>query len=217
MREGPAMKQVMPVLAATAEVAPVGGRVDEVRLRRAFDDNFAFVWRYLRRMGMSEADADDAAQQVFLVLSRRLREVEEGKERAFLCGTAVRVVSDHRRTLRRRPDRPEPFDEPTDDCPAPDAVADRKRARALLDDALRQMDDTLRSVFVLYELEEMTTAEIAELLSLPSGTVASRLRRARESFRAILTRMRARGDLPPRGAGDGAGPSNRGPDDGEDA
>ena len=192
------MRRVMPVLAATAEVAPVDGKVDEVRLRRAFDDNFAFVWRYLRRMGMSEADADDAAQQVFLVLSRRLSEVSEGKERAFLCGTAVRVVADHRRAARRRPDRAEPFDDPPDDQPAPDAVADRKRARALLDDALGQMDDTLRSVFVLFELEEMTTAEIAELLLLPTGTVASRLRRGRESFSAIVARMRARGELPAR-------------------
>lgn len=187
----------MPVLAATAEVVPVDGEVDEVRLRRAFDENFAFVWRYLRRMGMSEADADDAAQQVFVVLSRRLMEVEEGKERAFLCGTAVRVVSDHRRSARRRPERPQAFEEPPDDRPAPDAVADRRRARALLDDALGQMDDTLRSVFVLFELEEMSTAEIAELLAVPSGTVASRLRRARESFRAIVARMRARGELPP--------------------
>jgi len=193
------MSQVMSVLAAAAEVAPVDGKVDEVRLRRAFEDHFSFVWRYLRRMGMSEADADDAAQQVFVVLSRRLDEVERGKERAFLCATAVRVVSDHRRAARRRPERPEAFEEPADDRPPPDAVADRKRARALLDDALTQMDDTLRSVFVLYELEEMTTAEIAELLTLPAGTVASRLRRSRESFRAIVARMRARGELPGKG------------------
>ena len=194
------MKPVMPALARAAEAALVDGKVDEVRLRRAFDENFAFVWRFLRRMGLSGADADDAAQQVFVVLSRRLSEVETGKERAFLCATAVRVASEHRRAGRRRPERVEELGDPPDEGPAPDAVADRKRARALLDEALEQMDDTLRSVFVLFELEEMSTAEIAELMSIPSGTVASRLRRAREAFRTIVARMRARGDLPEGGS-----------------
>jgi RNA polymerase sigma-70 factor (ECF subfamily) len=50
----------------------------------------------------------------------------------------------------------------------------------------------LRVVFVLFELEEMTTAEIATLLEIPSGTVASRLRRARETFEDHVARVRAR-------------------------
>src|SRR5262245_38238843 len=82
--------------AATAEVR------DEARLKRIFQDQFGFVWRYLRRMGLSEADADDAAQQVFVVLARKLDAIEPAKERAFLCGTCARVLSELRRTHRRR-------------------------------------------------------------------------------------------------------------------
>jgi RNA polymerase sigma-70 factor (ECF subfamily) len=55
--------------------------------------------------------------------------------------------------------------------------------RELLDGVLDQMDESLRATFVLHEFEEMSTAEIAEVLSIPRGTVASRLRRARTEFR----------------------------------
>lgn len=184
--------------AKDADARSVDERVhDEVRLRRVFDEQFTFIWRYLRRMGLSEADADDAAQQVFVVMARRLEGIETSKERAFLCGTAARVFSEFRRArIRRREVADEAVAEPVDRRLGPDDLADRERARALLDDVLEQMEDKLRAVFVLFELEEMGTAEIAETLELPSGTVASRLRRARESFRAIVKRMRAGGQLP---------------------
>ncbi len=182
----------------TIDARSVEERVhDEVRLRRIFDEQFTFVWRYLRRMGLSEADADDAAQRVFVVLARRVTEIEPNKERAFLCGTAIRICSELRRArARRREVADETTTEPIDQRLGPDDLADRERARALLDEVLEQMEVKLRSVFVLFELEELSTAQIAEMLELPAGTVASRLRRARESFRAIVKRMRASGQLP---------------------
>ena len=70
---------------------------EQVRLRTIFDEHFDFVWRYIRRLGLMESDADDAAQQAFLVLARRLECIALGKERSFLCGTAVRVVSSSNR------------------------------------------------------------------------------------------------------------------------
>ncbi len=173
------------------------GAQDEVRLRRVFDEQFTFVWRYLRRMGLSEADADDAAQKVFVVLARKLDGIETSKERAFLCGIAVRVFSEVRRArIRRREVAGDAVAEPVDRGLGPDDLADRERARALLDAVLGQMEDKIRSVFVLFELEELSTAQIAKMLQLPPGTVASRLRRGRESFQAIVKRMRASGLLP---------------------
>ena len=53
----------------------------------------------------------------------------------------------------------------------------------MLDGVLEQMDSDLRTVFVLYEFEDLSMAEIAEVVAIPRGTVASRLRRAREDFR----------------------------------
>ncbi|HHH27558.1 MAG TPA: sigma-70 family RNA polymerase sigma factor [Polyangiaceae bacterium] len=172
----------------------------EARVRKIFDDHFSFVWRYLRRMGLSPADADDAAQQVFVVLARKLDRVEVGKEKAFLCGTAIRVCSEVRRARsRRREVHDADHAEPVDHRLGPESVAERERARALLDSVLSQLDDPLRTVFVLFELEELSTAEIATMVEVPVGTVASRLRRAREQFRAIIKRMRAGGLLPEEG------------------
>lgn len=184
------------------------GPSSEARLRVVRDQHFEFVWRSVRRLGVPEADADDAVQQVFIVASRRLASIAEGSERAFLFGTALRVASHTRRAARRRSEVPlqdeappttsggprapvEPTSSIGDGSSAEDLV-DQRRARALLDDVLESLPLDMRAVFVLFELEEMTLAEIAALLGVPSGTVASRLRRGRELFQAEITRLKAR-------------------------
>lgn len=163
------------------------------RLRLLVDDHFDLVWRSLRRFGVPEADTDDAAQEVFVVLSRRLNDVEAGAERAFLLGTAVRVASTRRRAAHRRPEllMDCPADA-VDPAPDPEQLTKQLRARRLLDALLDELDDDVRTVFVLFELEELATTEIAAVLTLPVGTVASRLRRAREQFHAASARFRAR-------------------------
>jgi RNA polymerase sigma-70 factor (ECF subfamily) len=160
------------------------------RLRALLDGHYAFIWRHLRRLGLSDDGADDAAQQVFVVASRRMAEIGVGSERSFLIGTAMRVASDARRaTARRREVASEEASETADPTPHADELLDRQRARALLDEALAGMPLELRAVFVLFEIEEMTMAEIGELLTLRPGTVASRLRRARAEYAAALRRL----------------------------
>jgi RNA polymerase sigma factor (sigma-70 family) len=66
---------------------------------------------------------------------------------------------------------------------------DRRRQIELLDRALARLDPDLLEVFVLFEIEGLTTPEVAALIEIPLGTVASRLRRARESFRDVVARM----------------------------
>jgi RNA polymerase sigma-70 factor, ECF subfamily len=128
-------------------------------------------------------------QQVFLVASRKLSSIEVGSEQAFLMGTALRVASDARRSRDRRREVPEDVDiQRIDPGPQPDELADQKRMRDLLDEVLADMPMDLKSVFVLFELEEMSTHEIAGVLEIPAGTVASRLRRAREEFERLLAR-----------------------------
>jgi RNA polymerase sigma-70 factor (ECF subfamily) len=151
-----------------------------------------FVWRQLRRLGLSRADADDATQQVFLVASRRRDELVAGKERSFLYGTAVRVAANARRALSRRREVAEergsepPLDAAVPSEMLPDAMLERRRARALLDALLGQLPAELSRVLVLAEVEQLTTAAIAELEGIPAGTAASRLRRARAAFRELL-------------------------------
>lgn len=178
--------------------APIGvtaGLRGEARVRALFEAHFDFVWRSLRRLGVPEPAARDASQQVWIVVGRRVDEIEPGAERSFLFGTAMRVASETRRTLGRRKESPSD-DGDLDGVPAsgarPDELLDRKRARAALDQVLESMPDELRTVFVLFELEELSTAEVAATLGIPIGTAASRLRRAREGFAALVKRMKAR-------------------------
>jgi RNA polymerase sigma-70 factor (ECF subfamily) len=77
-----------------------------------------------------------------------------------------------------------------------DDLVERSRARALLDSILGELPEPLRSVFVLYEIEQLSTHEIADLLGLPRGTVASRLRRARAEFEKRAQRAAARASRP---------------------
>jgi RNA polymerase sigma-70 factor (ECF subfamily) len=182
------------------DVGPREGAVrDDARLRAIVNEHYDFVWRSLRRLGVAESLADDAAQQVLLVLARKLADVHEGSERSFLFGTALRVASDVRRSAAYR--REVPYADPGAELEGgvrPDELLDRHRARAALDTLLEDMELELRTVFVLFELEEMTTAEIATLLAIPAGTVASRLRRAREDFQAKVARLQ-RAPVPRRG------------------
>ncbi len=144
------------------------------------------VWRMLRRHGVSEADADDATQKVFLVFSRKLDAIDEGRELSFLLRSAVLVASETRRSTRRRRESDDPPPElPAPHATAPDAALEQRQALARLDAILENIDEPLRTVFVLHEIEEMTMAEIAETLDVPPGTVASRLRRAREAFESM--------------------------------
>ena len=162
------------------------------RMRSIVAEHYASLWRFLRRLGVPEADVEDAAQKSLWVVAQRLDDVAPGKDKPFLFGVARRVAKTARRESRRRPGGE--ADERLDELPSIGLDAgqqlDERRARALLDDLLASLPLDLRTVFVLYELEELTMAEIARALEMPMGTVASRLRRAREEFEALSRRLR---------------------------
>jgi RNA polymerase sigma-70 factor (ECF subfamily) len=179
---------ISPPFADDAAAAPVP--VDLAALLR---DYFEFVWRSLRRLGLDEGLADDAAQEVFLVVSRKQPLIQPGRERSFLFGTALRVAADFRKQVTRRREVPEEHSAETiDPAPSPESLVGQKQARAALDELLGELPDDVRPVFVLYELEGLEMQEIAELLSLPRGTVASRLRRGRTIFGGAVKRAQAR-------------------------
>jgi RNA polymerase sigma-70 factor (ECF subfamily) len=164
-------------------------------------EHHAFVWRVLRRSGLSPADADDAAQRVFLIATARLDVIARGSERAFLYRAAVRVASNSHRSVRRRRESLgfEASEEPAE-LPSPDDLVDQRRARDLLDGVLGELSEDLSAIFVLFEIEELRIPEIAEALGIPAGTVSSRLRRARaeveQRVAAYRNRLRRNGFLP---------------------
>lgn len=188
------------VVASTIVDAPFSThKLHTQRLEAALDDHFDLVWRTLRRLGVATADVDDAAQEVFVVLARRLTDVEPHSERAFLIATAARVASTRRRSVRRRQEDVRPsLDDLSAAMLGPEELNELKSARALLDQALARLSADLRMTFVLYELEELSVAEIADALGIPKGTVTWRLKAAREAFEQAAARLRAREAFPRR-------------------
>lgn len=163
------------------------------RLKDLVDTQFDFVWRSLRRLGVPAADADDAAQDVFLVAARRLDQIVSERERGFLFATAVRVASTFRRAARRHPEEPAAEVEQFQSLgKSPEELSELLRARPLLQAILDAMPIEQRAVFILSELEELASHEVAELLELPLGTVFSRLRSGREAFQTAARRLSAR-------------------------
>ena len=156
------------------------------RLERLIQGEYRLIWRLLRRLGVPEHSVDDATQQVFLVVAERLEDIEQDSERSFAFGTALRVAQSSRRK-RGREQGESDLDARASGLASTEDLADQRRLRERLDLLLEMMPVELRSVFVLFEIEGLTSPEIAELSDLPLGTVASRLRRAREQFRVLVS------------------------------
>jgi RNA polymerase sigma-70 factor (ECF subfamily) len=159
----------------------------EARLAALVSAHFDFVWRLLRRQGLTPSDADDAAQHVFMTATRKLDRIRPGAERSFLYGTALRVAANRNRAARRQP-----VQVPLEDHPAvvertPQDDAELTRAWSLLDELLTQMPGELSRVLVLVEIEQLEVQEAARLERIPLGTATSRLRRARLQFQQLVT------------------------------
>jgi len=168
----------------------IRSEASRARLEKMFNDHYDFIWRLVRRLGLSRGSADDAAQHCFLVASERIEDIKLGSERAFLFGTALRVA----RSVSRSEVRwvlEDDMDFRRANVARPEDLADQRRAVDLMGRILAKMDLDLRTVFVLSELEGMTMPQVAGLLEIPVGTAASRLRRAREAFRNAVAAMEA--------------------------
>jgi RNA polymerase sigma-70 factor (ECF subfamily) len=172
----------LPVVQAATQATQERDR--QLRLRALVDTHIDFVARVLRNSGTPASEIDDEVQRTFIVASRRLDDIRLGAEKSFLFRIAYNLAAHARRTAaRRREVGSDQVPEQVERYATPEALTDQKRMRELLDRVLDQMEEPLRATFVLHEFEEMSTAEIAEALSIPRGTVASRLRRARSEFR----------------------------------
>lgn len=160
------------------------------RLEQMFNDHHDFIWRLIRRLGLSRGAADDAAQQVFLVAAERISDIQEGRERAFLFGTALRVSRRASRNEKRWV-LEDDMDFRNGGALRPEELTEQRRAVDLMGRILANMDHDLKTIFILAELEGMTMPQASTLLEIPLGTATSRLRRAREAFRAAVSAFEA--------------------------
>ena len=166
-------------------------RQRDLRLEAVAREHLPFVWRVMRRLGLSVADADDAAQRVLLTVARRLDDIQPGCERAFLSRTATYIALKSQRSEKRRQEEARADVEVESDAASnPEDLLARRRTLAQLDALLQELPMDLRNVFVLFEIEGLSQEEITHALDLPKGTVASRLRRARKRLSTMLLSRR---------------------------
>lgn len=169
-------------------------RMPAVSFESVYRAEFAFVWRSLRRLGVADATADDAAQDVFLIVHRRLPEFEGRSQiRTWVFGILRRVASDYRRKANARPVGREDPETLADAARGnPHEAAEHAEATRVLHQLLDQLDEKSRSAFVLIELEQMSVPEAAAALETNISTVYSRIGKARKDFETALARHTAR-------------------------
>ena len=180
-------------VALSEEASPDAARAEAFnRIREVVTREYAVVWRFLRRLGVPPNDVDDATQIALARALARSEVIAPGCERSYLMRAAYHLSFECRRATRRSLERAADVD--VDQLAArestPDAELQRQRDRELLDQALDRLPTELRAVLTLFELEGMTFTEIASVLEIPRGTVASRLRRARGEFKRAVSRLR---------------------------
>lgn len=158
----------------------------------AFQREFDYLHRSLRRLGVRPEDIEDDLQEVFLVLHRKWDQYDETRPlRPYLFGIAFRVASMRRR--RHRLEVARLFDEHESAEPAPDRRLDDADARRLVLDALVRVPLQRRAVLVMHDIDETPMREIAQALSIPLFTGYSRLRKARVEFEAAVRALRQQG------------------------
>jgi RNA polymerase sigma-70 factor (ECF subfamily) len=154
-----------------------------------YDREADFVFRTLHRLGVREADLPDLVQEVFVVVHRRRAEYVEGRSiRPWLYGIALGLARNHRRKAGRQ------GESLTSDPPerigtsVPDDELEARRRRERGERLLAALDPEQRAVFVMFEIEGLSGAAIAEDLGVPIGTVHSRLFAARRELAAGLSK-----------------------------
>lgn len=159
-----------------------------------YEAHFDFVWRSLRRLGVPSSALEDALQDVFIVVQRRLVDFEgRSSLSTWLFGIVLRVATEYRRRNARRN-----HEISTDDAVLigtsrdPYDAARETEAARLVQEVLDAMADERKVVFVMIELEDLAPLEVAEQLGIGVNTVYSRLRLARRDFEAHVKRVRAR-------------------------
>ena len=176
----------------------------DARFRAAIEPLVKVAYRVLQRLGVRSGEVDDAVQVVLVAADRKFDDIATRADlKAYVCAACVNVARDVGRRRTRRAAEGSPLDDLDEDPPSEQAgpadMLERKQTLALVHRILEGMLPERREVFVLHELEELTAREIAEYLGVPAGTVASRLRKAREDFRAAFALAHAEGTNEGRG------------------
>lgn len=167
------------------------GRWAPSGLASVYRDHVDFVVRMTRALGVREAQVEDVVHEVFIVVHRKLDQLDPTRSvRGWLYGITRRAVLHHRRsavrTARRELHGPRPVPPPD-----PEDVVARREAVGWIDEFLATLDPDKRLVFALCDIEGLSAPEVAEATGAKLNTVYSRLRAARRSFEVAVAEREA--------------------------
>lgn len=176
----------------TVPVRRVGAsETDERAFRTLCEEQFGYVWASIHRLGVHGADAEDLAHDVLVTIHRRLPTFDRSRPlKPWIFGIALNVVRNHRRRTHARREREEDLIESVEDpSRSPEHLVELEKKRVLVERALDALPDERRAVFVLCELDEVPMSNAAAALGIPVQTGYSRLRKARDEFRAAVAAL----------------------------
>ena len=160
-------------------------------LTTIFRDHGQFIWLSLQRFGVRLPDLDDLAQDVFMVVHRKVSRLDpRGPIRPWLFGFCMRVAANYRRRRRWKVEMPSSGRDHNRaaEVPLADDLLIKGEDRELAERALTTLEVDKRAIIVMFEIEELPCAEIAELMNVPVGTVYSWLHAARRQLKEALAR-----------------------------
>lgn len=168
-----------------------------VTLELLFRTEMDFVMNTARRCGLSDPDAEDVTQQVFIALQRRLHTLCSPESVRPWLLTVTRRISRARRGWDRRalPALPDHLGEMEEEAPAADELLARAEQRRELLDLLESLEPSRRIVIVMHVLDDLPMREVAEALEIPVATAYNRLRLARHDLQELITRRRTSEDF----------------------
>lgn len=182
------------VVAAKSEPGEEGAKTQGTLLfEHVYGQHATFVFRVLRGMGVHPSAVEDAAQDVFVVVHKKLAGfVERAHVRTWLFEIAYRTACQYRRAHVRSAAQRSivASDRCSEDTPQQEL--ERMQLAQLVAEAMENLDDAKRATLVLVDMEELTVPEAAELMKTSVNTVYTRLRRARQEFDAAFQRAQRR-------------------------
>jgi RNA polymerase sigma-70 factor, ECF subfamily len=166
----------------------------ELEFRAVYERWFGDVARWIRAMGGPEAEREDLVQDVFLVVHRRLPDFDGNNLAGWLYQIARHRVRDFRRLawVRHTLFGTEPvLERLSKDDPSPFDTIETKEKCVLLDRLLRNLNESERAALMLFEVDNYSGDQIAELQGVPVTTVWARIHKARKKLKAELVKYQS--------------------------
>lgn len=173
---------------------PSNVRFRDAQFREIYENWFEHILKWLYAFGVPSSDTEDLAQEIFLVVRRKLSRFDGTNLAGWLYRITQLTVRDHRRrswfknlVVRRREID---MSELSHGGESPERRYEQRENRRIFQELMDKMSEKRRTTFVLFEVEGYSGQEIAEMHDVPLGTVWTRLHHARKDFRRLVKSRR---------------------------